>query len=106
MVHTGVPNQIWDDALDFKAYVRSNTALDIYILQGDAPENVILRGTSDTNQFCEHGFYDWVMFKDEPIQCPHKNLVLGRYLGPDIDVGTAMTSNTMKGNGEVLHRST
>ena len=32
--------------------------------------------------------------------------MLGTYLGPAIDVGPAMTSKIMKGNGEVVHWST
>ena len=28
MVQAGAPKQIWDDALDFEAYVRSHTSLD------------------------------------------------------------------------------
>ena len=45
------------------------------------------------------------MFRDEPIQYPDKNPVLGRYLGSEIDFGIAMTDNIMKGNSEVVHRS-
>ena len=66
----------------------------------------MLGGTSDISQFRKHGFYDWVVFRYEPIQYSDENLVLSRYLGPEIDVGTAMTANIMKGNGEVVHRST
>ena len=54
----------------------------------------------------KHGFYDWVMFKDKPIQYPDKNPVLSRYLGPEIDVVPEITANIMKVNGEVLHWST
>ena len=46
------------------------------------------------------------MFRDEPIQYPDENLVLGIYLEPAIDVGPIMTANIMKGNGEVVHWST
>ena len=58
----------------------------------------MLGGNSDISQFCEHGFRDCVMFRDEPIQYPDKNPVLGKYLGASIDVGPKMTENTMKGN--------
>ena len=68
MVWAGATKWIWDDALEFEAYVISNTALDIYIMQGEVPETVMLGGTSDISQFYSHGFYDWVMFRDGPIQ--------------------------------------
>ena len=46
------------------------------------------------------------MFRDKPIQYPDKNPVLGRYLGPAIDVGPEMTANIVRVNVEVLHWST
>ena len=56
------------------------------MLQEEVIETVMLGGTSDISQFCEHGFYDWVMFWYDPIQYPDENPVLSRYLGPAIDV--------------------
>ena len=46
------------------------------------------------------------MFRNEPIQYPDINPVLGRYLGPAIDVGQEITAKIMRENGEVVHRST
>ena len=63
-------------------------------------------GTSDIRQFCEHGFYDWVMFRDDQIKYPDENTVLGRYLGPAIDVGPEMRSILIKFIGKFVHRST
>ena len=103
MVRAGAPKRIWGDALEFEAYVRSNIALYIYMLQGEVPETIMFGGNSDVSQFCEHGFYDWVMFRDEPIQYPDENPVLGRYLGPEIDVGLAMRDKIMKANDEAVH---
>ena len=34
VVQADAPKQIWDDALEFGVYVRSNADLDIYMLQG------------------------------------------------------------------------
>ena len=64
----------------------------------------MLGGTYYISQFREHGFYDWVKFTDNPIQCPYKNPVLGRYLGPAIGVGPEMTAKIMRVNGEVVHK--
>ena len=33
-------------------------------------------------------------------------MVLGRYLGPSMDIGPAMTAKILKPNGQVVHRST
>ena len=62
--------------------------------------------TSDISQFCEFAFYDWIMFRDQPVAFPDGNPVLGRYLGPAIDVGPALTAKILKANGEVVYRST
>ena len=76
------------------------------MLQVEVPETVMSSGTSDISQFYNNGFYDWVMFRDEPILYSIEKPVLDRYFGPEIDVGPEMTSNTMKGDGEFLHWST
>ena len=47
MVRAVATKQIWDDELEFEAYVGSNKALGIYMLQGEVQETVILSGTSD-----------------------------------------------------------
>ena len=80
-----------------------NTSLAIYMMQVEVPETVTLGGTSDISQLCEHGFYDWFMFRDKPIEYHDENPMLGRYLGPEIDVGPSMTAKIMKSNSEVVH---
>jgi hypothetical protein len=56
--------------------------------------------------FCEFGFWDWVKFRDHGVTFPDDVMVLGKYLGPSIDVGLAMSSCVMKANGEIEERST
>ena len=101
MIRDGVPKTIWDNALEFEPYVRSHKALDVYMLQGEVPETLMSSGTYDIRQFCEHGFYNLVIFRGEPIQYPDENPVLGRYLGPEIDVGLVMMDKFMKAKREV-----
>ena len=76
------------------------------MLQGGVIETVMLGGNYYIYQLCEHEFYDWVIFRYKSIQYPDENIVLGRYLWPKIDVGSAMTAKIIKVNGEVVHRST
>ena len=47
------------------------------MLKGEVPDILMLDGTSDIIQLCKNGFNDCVMFRDEPIQYPDKNPVLG-----------------------------
>jgi len=56
----------WADAIELEAYVRSNTAHNIFILQGEVLEMVMLGEMSDISQFCEFAFYDWIMVRDQP----------------------------------------
>eukprot|EP00804_Cyclotella_cryptica_P003089 CCRYP_006074-RA/>CCRYP_006074-RA protein AED:0.29 eAED:0.04 QI:0/0/0/0.75/0.33/0.5/4/0/1079 len=106
MIKSGSPKKLWDDCLVLESYIRSNTAHDIYMLHGEVPETIMSGETSDISQFCEFEWYEWVKFRDSAVQFPEDSLVLGRYLGPSIDVGPALTAKILKQNGEVVHRST
>lgn len=46
------------------------------------------------------------MFRDTSVTYPDDAMVLGRDLGPAIDVGPAMTRKVLKANGQVVYRST
>ena len=61
---------------------------------------------SDISNICEFSWYQWIIFRDGPVQYPVDNIVLGRYLVPARDAGPAMTSKCLKANGEVVPRST
>ena len=61
---------------------------------------------SDISHICELSWYQWVMFRDGPVQYTADNLVLGLYLGPAQDVGPAMTSRILKASGEAVPQST
>ena len=52
MVHAGAPKPFWADAIELEPYVRSNTAHDIFILQGEVTETVMSGKMSDISQFC------------------------------------------------------
>ena len=62
--------------------------------------------TADISHICEFGWYDWVMFRDNVPAFPDYKLVLGRYLGPATDIGSALTAKILKSNGQTVCRST
>ena len=103
MVRAGAPKPFWADAIEWEAYIQSNTAWDIYELQGETPETVLSGETANISQFCELSFYEWIMFRDEPVHYPNNNPVLGQFLGIAVDVGPAMTAKILKNNGKVVH---
>lgn len=106
MVKTKSPKVLWDDCLELEAYIRSNTAHDIYELKGEVPETLISGETSNITQFCDFAWYEWIYFRDTGESFPNDKEVLGRYLLPSIDVGPALTAKILKSNGQTVHRST
>ena len=58
------PKVLWDDCLDLEAYIRSNTALDIFELDRMNPETNMSVETSYITNFCEFGWYQCVYFRD------------------------------------------
>ncbi len=58
------------------------------------------------SHICEFGWYDWVMFRDNLPTFPDNKLILGQYLGPATDVGSALTAKILKSNGQNVCRST
>ena len=46
MVRSSSTEQLWDDVLEFEAYLWSHTSLDVYMIQVGIPDTVMLGGTS------------------------------------------------------------
>ena len=106
MMKTGSPKVHWDHCIELEAMIRSNTSNDIFMTNGQVPETVMTGSTSDISHICEFAWYDWVMFRDNIPTFPDDKLILGRYLGPATDVGSALTAKILKSNGQVVFRST
>jgi len=75
-------------------------------LNGQVPETIVSGQTAHISPFAEHAWYDWVMWYDSDAAYPKPKEQLGRWLGPAVDIGAAMTSKILKENGQVLYRST
>jgi hypothetical protein len=106
MIKTRSPKCLWDHCLDLEAYVRSCTSNDIYMTTGQVPETIMTGNTTDISHIAEFDWYDWVMFCDNKPSYPDDKLILGRYLGPAIDTGSALTAKILKSNGVFVSRST
>ena len=76
------------------------------MLDGELPGTVIKGQASDISHICEFSWYQWVMFRDGPVQYPADNILLGRYLVPAQDVRPEMTAIILRANGEVVSRYT
>ena len=62
--------------------------------------------TADISHIAEFGWYDWVMYQDNIPSYPDNKLILGRYLGPATDIGSALTAKILQPNGQFVCRST
>ena len=106
MTKMKLPKVLWGDFWELEAYIRSNTTLGIFELDGMTPKTNISGETYNITTFCKFGWYQWVYFRDTSVTFPWVNLVLGRYFGSSIDVGPALTAKIMRNNGQQFHRST
>ena len=106
MHETQSPTKLWDHCMELQSLVRSHTALDIYQLDGQVPETILTGQTADISPFAELGWYDWVKFYDQNSSFPETKRVLGRWLGPAMDIGPAMCSKILKDNGQIIYIST
>ncbi len=82
--------------------MRSNTSNDIFVTIGHVPETIMKGTTADTSHIAEFGWYDWVMFQDNVPAYPDDKLVLGHYLEPAIDMGSALTATILNDNGQFV----
>ncbi len=103
---TNTPRRLWDDCLEYEASIRSHTAHDIFKLDGEVPETIMSSKTANISQFYELGWNEWVKFHSTTISFPEDSLVLGKYLGPSIDIGPVMTAKILTPTGKVVYCST
>jgi len=106
MLSTGFPKALWDHCLVLQALIRSCTSNDIYMTNGQVPETIMTGSTADISHIAEFARYNWVMFHDNTPTFLDEVLTLGRYLGLALDVGSALTANILKANGQFVAGST
>jgi len=106
MIRTGSPKPLWDHCLELETLVLSCTCNDIYMTAGQVPETIMTGSTADIRHIAEFGWYDWVMYRDNIPSYPDDKLILGHYLGPATDIGSALTAKILQPNGQFVCRST
>ena len=63
----------------------------MYMTAGQVPETIMTGDTANISRICQFGWYDWMMDHDQTT-FPEDKALLGRYLGPAIDVGSMLTA--------------
>jgi hypothetical protein len=86
--------------------MTSNTAGNHFGLNGETPERMLSGETANISEFAEHGWHNWIKFRDTAVPCPEDKLVLSGCLGPSTDIGPAMTAKTLKQNKKRVHGTT
>jgi hypothetical protein len=105
MVVSRCPKKLWDHCLELEALIQSHTALNSYELQGQVPETIVSGQTADISVLVEYEWFEWVKFRDNPTAFPEPKEILGRWLGPALDIGPAMSAKVIKANGQVMYTS-
>ena len=62
MLWSRAPKHLWDNCLELEAYIRSNTAHEIFKLDGEVCKTVMSGETSNISQFCKLEWFEWAMF--------------------------------------------
>ncbi len=101
MIAKGAPRHLWDDCLE-PAYIHSYSVNSAYHLDGSIPKTYMSGETEDIGKFYEMT----CMCHPGTVDYPDESLHLGKYLGPTIDVGLAITAKLLQNNGEVLYQGT
>ena len=104
MLKWNVPKKLWDHCLELESRIRSATTLPRFDLDHQTPEAKMNGMSADISDICEFEFYEWVMFNDSQATFPETKFNVGRWLGPAVDVGSALTYKILKSNGQVVPR--
>ena len=75
-------------------------------LDHQTPETKMHGMSADISDICEFEFYEWVMFNDSQANFPETKFHMGRWLGPAVDVESALTYKILKSNVQVVPCST
>jgi len=107
MRKTRAPECLWDYCIELCARIRSATALDLPMLDGETGETHLTGDTKDISNLAEFSWYEWVWYQppaksaDDEFDDRH----LGKWLGPSHDVGEAMCSHVLTERATVLSRT-
>ena len=63
LLRSRAPKHLWDDCLELEAYIRSNTAHEIYKLDREVPKTVMSGETSDISQLSNLEWFKWIIFE-------------------------------------------
>ena len=106
MAATNTPACLWDLCLVHTALIRQHTVSSIRELQGEVPATRMTGETGDISFLCEFGWYELVWFSTpQHTTETMENKRLGRYCGPSLNHGDAMSAWILTDKGRFVHRT-
>ena len=96
-----IPRRLWNYLLRYTCDIMNLTAKG---REGRTNHEMVTGETPDISEYTDFGFYDLVWFWDHPGD--EDNPHIGRWLGPSHRIGSALCFYIIKGNGNVVSRST
>ena len=97
------PTAFWDFAWKYTIELRQKLSRKA---SGDRPPAEVITGESqDISEYTEFDFYQWILYRDK-AGYPNEPVKVGRWLGVSHQVGSPLTFWILKGNGQVISRST
>ena len=103
---TNTPACLWDLCLVHTSLIRQHTVSSIRELDGEVPITRLTGDTGDISHFCEFEWYEFVWFSTPPHTTETmENRRLGKWCGPSINCGDAMSAWILTDKGRFVHRT-
>ena len=96
------PMRFWDYCAQRIEKVNNTTAKNLFQLEGQTPEYHITGQLADISNISQFAWYEWVYGRDVLKRFPDQSLVLGRALGPAVNVGSEMKQWVVVRSGDVI----
>ena len=96
------PMRFWDYCAQRIEKVNNATAKNVFQLEGQTPEYHITGQLADISNISQFAWFEWVYGRDVLKRFPDQSLVLGRALGPAVNVGSEMTQWVVVRSGDVI----
>jgi hypothetical protein len=97
------PRRLWDYVIELASIVCLHLALDLYKINGQVPETIMLRQTADILFFCIFAWYDWVYYNEQNAEFPASKMTLGRNLRPpNPEAGSDLSAKILTFEGKVI----
>lgn len=101
---SNTPGCLWDDGLEYYSQVRCHTVNTIHETQGEVPQTMMTGEVSDISYLCEFDWYKYVWYMNPEDESMERKK-LGKYCGPFLHQGDAMSAKVLTEKGQQVNRT-